>query len=85
MTDHVLKQCTCGCNTYSPRINRTGPLVDYYPLVSTSSTSLIELTYEDDIGPLDPELMVSIPAIQFAELLKIAKECNCGTDGSSDV
>ena len=84
MNGYKPMQCYCGCNVYSPQKATGSILSDEQPLLSTTPTKLLELTYEDDDGPSDDHEYISVKITEFAELIKIARECNCRTDTASD-
>ena len=71
-TEHVLRQCECGCNTYQGT-SPIGPTdVDSLDIPALP----IRLEYEDDDAS-DDLRYVEIPATQFADMLSAIRSCTC--------
>ena len=72
-TEHVLKQCECGCNTYQGTS----------PIGPTDADSLeipvlpIQLDYVDDDEPSDDHEYVSVKITEFADMMSAIKSCTC--------
>jgi hypothetical protein len=71
--EHELKQCACGCNTYSGT-SLTAPLnadeldIPVLPLV---------VEYEDDDGPSDDHEYVSVKITDLADMQSAIQSCTC--------
>lgn len=80
MEERALAQCRCGCNVYRPQEATDSNLTAFQPIPGTPTTTLLELTYEDDTELSDDHEYISIKITELAEMLARINNCNCATD-----
>lgn len=71
---HELRQCACGCNTYSPEPSQGPTAFDQLDIPVLP----IQLDYVDDDDVSDDHQYVSIHVAELANLLTLVRSCTCG-------
>jgi hypothetical protein len=73
LSERELKQCTCGCNTYSGTASNAPTDVDSLDIPALP----IQLDYVDDDGPSDDHEYVSVKITELSDMVSAIRSCTC--------